>query len=153
MANTYTQIHIHVIFAVQNREYLISSKWKDDLYKYITGIVENNKHKMLAINGMPDHVHVLIGLRPSQSLSELMQDIKGCSSKWINEEGFVNGKFYWQEGYGAFSYKKNDLPYVIDYINNQESHHIKKTLVDEYTEILKEFEVEYDERFLFKPLT
>jgi putative transposase len=101
MANTYTQIHIQAVFTVQNRECIISDKWKDELYKYITGIIQNNHHKLLSINGMPDHIHILFGLRPNQSLSELLLDIKGSSSKWINERKFVNGKFSWQEGFGA----------------------------------------------------
>src|SRR5688500_12636435 len=103
MPNTYTQIHIQTVFAVQNRDCTIRDDWKDELYKYISGIFQNNKHKMLAVNGMPDHVHILFGFRPSQSLSDLMQDIKGNSSKWINEKRFIKEKFSWQEGYGAFS--------------------------------------------------
>ena len=124
---------------------------KDELYKYITGIVQNNKHKMLAINGMPDHVHILFGFRPSQSLSDLMQD-KGSSSKWINEKRFIKGKFSWQEGYGAFSYSKSDLPNVIQYIKSQEEHHKKRSFIEEYEDQLKEFEIDYDERFVFKPV-
>ena len=152
MANTYTQIHIQAVFAVQNRDCIIQRDWKDELYKYITGIVQNNKHKMLAINGMPDHVHILFGFRPSQSLSDLMQDIKGSSSKWINEKRFIKGKFSWQEGYGAFSYSKSDLPNVIQYIKNQEEHHKKRSFIEEYEDLLKEFEIDYDERFVFKPV-
>ncbi len=152
MANTYTQIHIQAVFAVQNRDCIIKSSWNDELYKYITGIVQNNKHKMLSINGMPDHVHILFGFRASQSLSELMQDIKGSSSKWINEKRFVKGKFSWQEGYGAFSYSKSELPNVIQYIKNQEGHHKKRSFIEEYEDLLKEFEIVYDERFVFKPV-
>ena len=152
MANTFTQIHIQAVFAVQNRDCIIQSGWKDELYKYITGIVQNNKHKMLAINGMPDHVHILFGFRPSQSLSDLMQDIKGSSSKWINEKRFIKVKFSWQEGYGAFSYSKSDLPNVIHYIKNQEEHHKKRSFIEEYEDLLKEFEIDYDERFVFKPV-
>jgi len=152
MANTYTQIHIHAVFSVQNRECIIRNSWKDELYKYITGIIHNNDHKLLAINGMPDHIHILFGLRPSQSLSDLMQDIKGSSSKWINERKFVKGKFSWQEGYGAFSYSKSQIPGVIKYINNQSVHHITKTFKEEYLEMLKKFELDYDERFVFKPV-
>jgi putative transposase len=152
MANTYTQIHIQAVFAVQNRDCIIQNGWKDELYKYITGIGQNNKHKMLAINGMPDHVHILFGFRPSQSLSDLMQDIKGSSSKWINEKRFIKGKFSWQEGYGAFSYSKSDLPKVIQYIRNQEEHHKKKSFIEEYKDLLKEFEIDYEERFVFKPV-
>ena len=123
MANTYTQIHIHTVFTVQNRDSIILKDWQDELYRYITGIVQNNKHKLLAINGMPDRIHILIGLRPSQSLSDLIQDVKGNSSKWINEKKFVSDKFSWQEGYGAFSYAKSDNPILIDYIQHQKEHH------------------------------
>lgn len=152
MANTYTQIHIHVVFSVQNRDCVISNKWKDELYKYITGIVQNNHHKLLAIGGMPDHVHILFGLRPSQSLADLMQDIKGDSSKWVNEKRLVNGKFSWQEGYGAFSYGKKELPAVIDYINNQAEHHSKRSFYEEYIALLDEFDIDYDNRYIFKPI-
>lgn len=152
MANTYTQIHIQAVFTVQDRESVIQNSWKDELYKYIAGIIKNNKHKLLAINGMSDHIHILLGLRPSQSLSDLMQDIKGSSSKWINEKRFVRGKFSWQEGYGAFSYSKADVPNIIQYINHQEKHHKRKTFLEEYLEILKELDIEFDDRFVFKPL-
>jgi putative transposase len=152
MANTYTQIHIQAVFTVQNRECIIRDNWKAELYKYITGIVHNNNHRLLAINGMPDHVHVLFGLRPSQSLSDLMQDIKGSSSKWINDKKFIRGKFSWQEGFGAFSYSKPDLPDVIRYINNQAIHHKRITFSEEYLELLREFEIDYDDRYLFKPV-
>jgi putative transposase len=152
MANTYTQIHIQAIFAVQNRECTIQKQWKDELYKYISGIVKGNNHKMLSINGMPDHVHVLFGMRPVQSLSDLMQDIKGNSSKWINDRKFVKDKFSWQEGYGAFSYSKSHLPQIIEYIERQEEHHKKKTFMEEYKGFLEKFEVEFDERYIFKPI-
>lgn len=122
------------------------------IYKYITGILQNKDHKMISINGMSDHVHILFGMRPSQSLSDLMKDIKGNSSKWINEKSFVKGKFSWQEGYAAFSYSKSQLPNVIKYIEEQEKHHTKRTFMEEYLELLKLFEIEYDERFVFKPI-
>jgi REP element-mobilizing transposase RayT len=152
MANTYTQIHLHTIFAVQNRKSLIQDSFKDRLYKYITGIVQQNNHKVIIINGMPDHLHLVIGMRPSQSLSNLMQDIKGGSSKWINEKKLVHGKFQWQESYAAFSYNKSLLPKLIDYVKNQEVHHKKKTFIEEYKEFLDAFDVEYDERYIFKEL-
>ena len=152
MANTYTQIHIQFVFAVRFREAVIHSSWKDELYRYMTGIVQNNKHKLIAINGMPDHIHILIGMRPTQSISDLMQDIKGSSSKWINQKGFIKGKFEWQEGYGAFSYGKSQVKDVIAYIENQEQHHSKKTFRDEYLDFLKKFDVEYDEQFIFKEM-
>ncbi|MDR3110428.1 MAG: IS200/IS605 family transposase [Planctomycetaceae bacterium] len=149
MANTYTQIHIHAIFAVQNRQSLITS-WKEDLYKYITGILQNNGHKMLCIGGMPDHIHIFFGMRPTQSLSELMQTIKSNSSKWINEQNLVMGRFSWQEGYSAFSYARSQIPIVIRYVNNQEQHHENKTVSDECIELMNLFEVDYDKRYVFK---
>ena len=151
MANTYTQIHIHAVFAVQNRACVINNTWQDELYMYISGIVRKNNHKLLIINGMPDHIHMLFGLRPAQSLSDLMQDIKGSSSTWINEKGFVQGEFSWQGGYGAFSYAKSDLVRVIRYIENQQQHHKKKKFIDEYKSLLQEFEIDYDDKYIFKP--
>ena len=152
MSNTYTQIHIHAVFAVQNRQSLILKNWKEELNKYVTGIVQNKNHKMLQINGMPDHIHLLFGMRPNQSLSELMRIIKGKSSEWINKNGFTDQPFSWQSGYGAFSYAKSELPNVIRYIINQEEHHRKKTLTEEYREILDAHGIEYDERFIFNSI-
>jgi len=151
MANTFTQIHIQTVFAVQNRDCLITKIWSDELYKYISGIIRKQGHKLLAINGMPDHIHILFGMKPIQSLSDLLQDIKGDSSKWINDKKHVRGKFSWQEGYGAFSYGKSQLPQIIQYIENQEEHHKKKTFIEEYKSFLNDFEVDYDERYIFKP--
>lgn len=123
MANTYTQIHIQAVFAVQNRKSLIFNQWEENLHKVITTILQEYGHKMLQINGMPDHVHILFGMRPTQSLSDLMKYVKQRSSSWINDERLVGGKFSWQEGYGAFSYAKSQLPQVIRYISN-----IKKSI-------------------------
>ena len=152
MANTYTQIHIHFVFAVKFRESIISSSWKDELYKYITGIVQNNNHKLIIINGMPDHVHLLIGIRPNQTISDLIKDIKSNSSKWINEKKFLKHKFEWQEGYGAFSYSKSQICDVIKYINEQEKHHQKRTFKEEYLEFLQRFEISFDEKYIFEDL-
>ena len=152
MANTYTQLHIQFVFAVKYRDGVIAPSWKDELYKYITGIIQDNKHKLICINGMPDHLHIFIGLRPTQSVSDLLKDIKGSSSKWINERGFVKGKFEWQEGYGAFSYSKSQVRDVISYINNQELHHKKVTFREEYIDFLQKFEIEFDEQYIFKEL-
>ena len=152
MPKTNTQIHIHLVFAVKYRDGVIQASWKDELYKYITGIVQNNKHKLLSINGMPDHVHILLGLRPSQSISDLLQDIKGSSSKWINEKKFIKTRFEWQEGYGAFSYSKSQIKAITEYIENQELHHQKKTFREEYLEMLQKFEVDYDEKYIFHEL-
>lgn len=150
MANSFTQIHLQLVFAVQNRISLIGNSWKHDLYKYVTAIVQNNDHKMLAINGIADHLHLLVGMRPTESISHLMQEIKGDSSGWINKKKFTNGKFQWQEGYGAFSYSKSHVPDVIKYIQNQELHHKQKTFVEEYKQMLDKFEIAYDERYIFK---
>ena len=152
MANTYTQIHIQFVFAVKHRDGLLHASYKDELYRYIAGIIKNHNHKLLAINGMPDHVHVFIGMRPTQSISDLLQDIKGNSSKWINEKKFLKVKFEWQEGFGAFSYSKSQSNAVIDYIKNQEQHHAVKTFREEYLEFLELFEIDYDERYVFKDL-
>jgi REP element-mobilizing transposase RayT len=152
MANSYTQIHIQAVFVVKYRAAVISHSWKDELYKYITGIVQAHGHKMIIINGMPDHMHVLLGMRPTQSLSDLMQDIKGSSSKWINERRFTKTRFEWQPGYGAFSYSKSELQNVIDYIKNQENHHRKKSFMEEYRGLLNEFLIDFDERYLFREL-
>ena len=149
MANTYTQIHIQAVFVVKNRASLIDPAWEVDLYKYITGIVQMHGHKMLAINGMPDHLHILFGMRPSQSLSDLLQDVKGSSSKWINDQGWTPQKFAWQPGYGAFSYTQSLVPRVIAYIRRQKEHHRRKTFLEEYREYLDAFEIDYDERYLF----
>ncbi|MDR1198577.1 MAG: IS200/IS605 family transposase [Prevotellaceae bacterium] len=151
MANTYTQIHIHCIFAVQNRISLITESWREKLYKYITGIVQNHGHKMLQIGGMPDHIHVLFGMRPVESLSDLMKAIKGESSEWINKNRLVLGRFSWQEGYGSFSYSKSQLNDVIQYIAHQPEHHKNRDMVTEYIEFLKLFGVKYDEKYVFKP--
>ncbi len=153
MSNTYTQLHVQFVFAVKHRYGLIQKDWKEELFKYITGIVQNNGHKMIIINGMPDHVHILVGLRPNQSVSEIIKDIKQFSSKWINEKKLVKGKFEWQEGFGAFSYSKKELCRVISYIENQELHHQKKGFLEEYRELLIIHEINYQEEYLFKECT
>ena len=149
MANTYTQIHIHTVFAVQNRISLISNDWQERLYKYIIAIIQKHGHKVLSIGGMADHVHILFGFRPTQALSALMQEVKRDSSEWINQNKLVMGKFSWQEGYGAFSYSKSHIPNVANYIENQEKHHAKQSFVDEYRKILDNFGVEFDQRYIF----
>ncbi len=149
MANTYHQIHIQAIFAVQNRYSLIKKDWEEELYKYITGIIQNHNHKLLQINGMPDHLHILIGMRPTQSIFDLMKLIKAESSGLVNRKKIIKTKFSWQEGYGAFSYSKSQVPKVIRYIQMQEEHHKKKTFKEEYLDFLKAFEVEYDEKYVF----
>jgi putative transposase len=152
MPNTYTQIYIQAVFTVQNKISLIMPQWQDELYKYMTGIVQNNGHKLIAINGMPDHIHLFIGMKPSQSLSDLMQDVKGNSSKWVHEKALTKGKFEWQAGFGGFSYSISQIDAVVKYINNQKTHHQKKTFIQEYLEFLEKFKVPYDERYIFKPV-
>src|ERR1035437_6288526 len=152
MANTYTQIYLQFVFAVQDRVSLIQSDWKDELYKYITGIVQNNKHKLIAINGMPNHLHVFVGYKPHQLIPDLLQDIKGSSSGWINSRKLVKGKFRWQEGYGAFSYSHSHLDNVVKYIMNQEQHHKKRTFGEEYNGLLKKIDVVYDEKYILEDI-
>jgi len=149
MANTYTQIYIHVVFAVQARESLIKAEWKEELFKYIAGILNNQKTKLIAIGGVEDHIHILFGMNPTIALSDLVRAVKANSSKFINEEKFVRGKFYWQEGFGAFSYSRSQIDAVAKYILNQEQHHSSKSFKDEYVALLNRFEVEYDDRYLF----
>jgi REP element-mobilizing transposase RayT len=150
MANTYTQIYIHVVFAVQGRQNLIKKENKEELHKYIAGIIRNKKQKLIAINSMPDHVHIFIGLKPNMALSDLVRDIKNNSSGFVNDKKWIKGKFNWQEGFGAFSHAHSQIDAVVKYIQNQEKHHAKKTFKEEYLEILKKFAVEYDEKYLFK---
>ncbi len=149
MANTYTQIYIHVVFAVQGRQNLIPKEHKEELHKYITGIVQNKGQKLIAINSMPDHVHIFMGMKPTIVLSDLVRDIKNNSSTFINEKKWVRGKFNWQKGFGAFSYGHSQIDAVVKYIQNQEEHHEKKTFREEYLEMLQKFAVEYDEKYLF----
>jgi len=149
MANTYTQIYIHVVFAVKGRQNLILKAHKDELYKYITGIVTNNNQKLIAINGMSDHIHILLGIKPSISLSDLVRDIKANSSRFINEKKWTNYKFSWQEGFGAFSCSHSQLSIVVNYIQNQEKHHSRKTFRDEYIAFLENYNVEHDNKYIF----
>jgi REP element-mobilizing transposase RayT len=152
MANSYTQIHIQAVFVVSNRQSLILPSWEDELYKYITSIVQKYDHKMLAINGVQDHTHLFFGMRPTQSISDLMKEVKESASRWINERGFAEGKFSWQSGYGAFSYSKSHVERVIRYVLRQKEHHKKKTFLEEYIQLLEAFGIEYDVRYLFKPV-
>ena len=149
MANTYTQIYIHVVFAVHARESLIKPEWKEELFKYIAGILNNQRTKLIAIGGVEDHIHILFGMNSTIALSHLVRDVKAGSSKFINENKFVRGKFYWQEGFGAFSYSRSHIDAVAKYILNQEQHHSGKSFKDEYVGLLDRFEVEYDGRYLF----
>jgi putative transposase len=152
MANTYSQIYIQIVFAVEGRQNLIDPSHNNDLQKYITGIVTKQRHKLIAVNNMQDHVHVLIGQRPDAALSELVGDIKSGSTNFINRQRWVKGRFNWQEGFGAFSYSRSQLDAVIRYVQNQQKHHRKHSFHDEYRTLLDRFEVPYDERYIFKPV-
>jgi putative transposase len=152
MGNTFTQIYLQFVFAVQDRYSLINNAWKNELYQYITGIIRNNKHKLIAINGTANHLHVFIGYKPHQLIPDLLRDIKGGSSKWINEKGFVQSKFSWQAGYGVFSYSHSQIDHVVKYILNQEEHHKKKSFREEYIQLLERFDIKYDEQFVLKDI-
>lgn len=152
MANTYTQIYIQYVFAVQNRISLIKNEWKDELYKYMTVIINQHEHKLLSIGGMTDHIHALVSMHPKQAPSDLMYELKRSSSLWINENKFVVGKFSWQEGFGVFSYSQSQISRVSKYIENQETHHKKKTFREEYLDFLKVFNIEFDERYVYKEI-
>jgi putative transposase len=152
MANTYTQIYIQVVFAVQGRQNLIAPERKEELHKYITGIVTRQGQKLIAVHCMPDHTHVLIGLKPNMALSDLVGNIKTGSTNHINENRWVAGRFSWQEGFGAFSYAHSQLGSVADYIRDQVKHHARKTFRQEYLQLLRRFQIPYDERYIFKPL-
>jgi putative transposase len=150
MPGTFSQIYIQVVFAVKGRDSLIGASWQEELYKYISGIVKNKEQKMLAINGMSDHIHFLIGMRPSCCLSDLVREIKKSSNDFIKEKRFSKFKFQWQEGYGAFSYSHSSLDNVIGYIMNQKEHHKKQTFKDEYLLFLKKFGIEFKDEYLFE---
>lgn len=149
MANTYSQITIHLIFAVKNRDYLLQSDFRDEIFKYISGIFKNLNQKLICINGIPNHIHILFGLNPDSSISNVVRDVKRFSTKFINEKRYLKGKFAWQEGYAAFSYSRSHRDKVINYINNQEKHHKVKTFKEEYIELLEKFEIEYKSEYLF----
>ena len=153
MPNTYTQLIVQLVFAVKYREGVIAKNWRSELHMYITGIVKKNGHKPLCINGVEDHLHILVGVNPAQSISALVQDIKKVSSRWINEKGLVRGHFSWQEGYSAFTYSREALPNLVRYIQNQEEHHRKRTFREEYIKMLKDADVDYDDRYIFKSLS
>ena len=152
MANTYSQIYIHIVFAVEGRQNLIDPSHNDELQKYITGIITKQRHKLIAINNMPDHVHVLIGQRPDAALSDLVGDIKSGSTNLINRKRWVKGRFNWQEGFGAFSYSRSQLDSVIRYVQNQQKHHQRHSFRDEYVKLLDRFKVSYDDRYIFKSI-
>ena len=149
MAGTYSQIYIQVVFAVKGRENLLQKPWREEVFKYMSGIITNKSQKSIIVNGVSNHVHLFIGLKPSMCLSDLIRDIKNNTTNFINKNKFVRGKFAWQEGQGFFSYSNSQVKNVYEYILNQEEHHRKVTFRDEYVEMLKKFEIDYDEKYLF----
>jgi REP element-mobilizing transposase RayT len=148
MSNTYSQIYIHVVFSVRNKRHSINKSWKDELYKYITGIIKSKEQKLIVINGVSDHLHFLVGMRPTCNLSDLIREVKANSSKWINKSNYISGKFFWQEGFGAFSLGHSQLPIIINYINNQDEHHKKATFREEYIQFLKAYDVDYIDKYI-----
>ena len=152
MANTYSRIYIQIVFAVEARQGLIPKQNKEELHQYITGIITERDQKLLAVHCMPDHTHVLVGLRPSMAVSDLARDVKTGSTNFINQKRWVLGRFSWQEGFGAFSYGHSQLTGIMNYIRNQERHHAKMTFREEYVQFLKKYEIAHEERFIFKPL-
>jgi REP element-mobilizing transposase RayT len=150
MANTFSQIYIQTVFSVSNRLSLIQPEFKEELYKYITGIVKNQGQKLIAINGFADHVHLLIGLKPAMALANLVRDVKADSSNFVNANKFVHGRFSWQEGYGAFSYGHSQLDTIIRYIQNQEQHHRRRSFRDEYLTLLRKFDIAFEEKYVFE---
>ncbi|MFI5196628.1 MAG: IS200/IS605 family transposase [Chitinophagales bacterium] len=150
MPNTNTQLYIHCVFAVKYRAAMLNVAWDERLRLYISAITQNHGHKMLAINNMPDHLHFFVGLNPTQSISDMLRIVKSESSVWINQEKFTKNKFNWQDGYGAFSHSRSQVNKVVQYIHNQQEHHHKITFLEEYKKMLKDFEINYDERYIFK---
>ena len=150
MPNTYTQVYIHIVFTVQGRQNLISETHREELQKYITGIVQNRGQKLIAIYCMPDHIHIFIGIKPVMSISDLVREIKAVSSKFINDKRWIKGKFNWQEGYGAFSHSHSQIDTVVKYIRNQKEHHDSKTFKEEYLKMLTDYDVKYDDKYLFE---
>ncbi len=149
MPNTYTQLYVHIVFSVKGRQPLIPKQHKDELHKYITGIIAKGKQKMMQINSMADHIHILVSISPDLPISDLVRDIKINSTKFINRKGWVAGKFAWQEGFAAFSYSHSQLNEVIAYIDDQEKHHSHKTFAEEYLEFLRRFDVPYNPKYVF----
>ena len=149
MAGTFSQIYIQYVFAVNGRENLLQKPWRDEVFKYISGIIKGKNQKPIIVNGVANHVHVFVGIKPSMAVSDLVRDIKNNSTNFINDQKFLHKKFSWQEGYGAFSYSHSQIDDVYNYILNQEDHHRKRTFREEYLEFLKKFEIAYDEKYLF----
>jgi len=150
MANTYSQIYIQIVFAVKGREFFIKESFREELQKYMTGIITNKKQKLYSIYCMPDHTHILVSMKPDMAISDLTRDIKANSSSFLKEKKFVPNLFSWQEGYGAFSYSKSQSEDVAKYILSQPEHHRKKTFKEEYIDFLNKFQIDYNEKYLFE---
>ncbi len=150
MSQTFSQIYIQIVFAVKGRQNLIQKSWKDELHKYLSGILTEKNQKSIIVNGMPDHIHAFVGLKPSMAISDLVREMKNNSTNFINDRNFVKGKFSWQDGYGAFSYSHSQMDNVYNYILNQEEHHKTKTFKQEYIQFLNNFGISYDEKYLFE---
>jgi putative transposase len=149
MANTFSQIYLQFVFAVQNRQNLIAKEYKEELHKYITALVQNRKAKMLAVNCMPDHTHLFVGFKPTVLISDFVKEIKVESNEFVNSKDWIKGKFSWQEGYGVFSYSHSQIDNVINYVLNQEKHHQKNTFKQEYLSLLQKFDIQFEEKYLF----
>ena len=149
MAGTFSQLYVQVVFAVKDRQPLIENSWKEELHKYMAGIITGKNQKSLIVNGMPDHIHALVGLRPNLTVSDLVRDLKNNSSSFINDRKFLRGKFSWQEGYAAFSYGQSQIKSVYEYILNQERHHKKRTFKEEYIALMQQFQIEFNEKYVF----
>jgi putative transposase len=149
MAGTYSQLYIHAAFAVKGRENLLQKSWRDEIFKYMSGIINDKNQKSIIVNGVEDHVHLFIGLKPSMCLADLIRDVKSSTTNFINEKRLVKGRFSWQEGYGVFSYSRSQMDQVYQYILNQEMHHMKSSFKEEYLGLLRKFEIEYDDKYLF----
>ena len=146
---TFTQIYIHLVFAVKNREAVIKSEFQEEVYKYMSGTINSMGHKALAINGMPDHIHVFLGLHPAMAISELVKELKRSSTNFINDKNWLPGKFQWQTGFGGYSYSRSQIDFVINYIKNQKEHHKKRTFREEYMKFLKDYDIDFNPDFLF----
>ena len=150
MANSYTQLYVQLIFAVKYREALLKKEWREELFKYITGIVQSHRHKMIIINGVEDHVHLFVSMNPNQSVSDLVREVKRSSAMWLNKNKYIKARFQWQKGYGAFTYSKSQSSNVIRYIENQEKHHQSISFHDEYRSLLTKFDITFNEKYIFQ---
>jgi putative transposase len=150
MAGTFAQIYIQIVFAVHGRENLLQKSWCNEVFKYMSGVIKGKNQKAIIVNGVSNHVHLFVGLKPEMAVADLVRDVKNNTSNFINEKKFIKGKFSWQEGYGSFSYSHSQINQVYQYVLNQEEHHRKKTFKEEYLEFLKKFEIKYDEKYLFE---